>query len=173
MGNFTFVAPVLAVRGYHISAVAEKIPGMAGLFQRTARRFNINLAFIGDRTMAAAQRAFQRNEIFFLLFDVSLRRGHTVWLPLGQTTIPIDRGSAILALRNRAPILRVTCHKIDRTHDSIIIEPEPPPPPMTNLHADTENLLRRWLALLYQEILQRPEQWWQWNFVPLGKGGPP
>jgi lauroyl/myristoyl acyltransferase len=173
MGNFTHVAPILASHGYQISAVAERIPGMVELFLRTAKRFNINLAFIGDRSMTAAQSTFQRNEIFFLLFDVSLRRGHTVWLPLGHTTIPVDRGSAVLALRNRVPILRVSCQKVSHDHECITIAPEPSPPPMTNLHADTENLLRRWLALLYQEILQRPEQWWQWSFVPLGKGGTP
>jgi len=169
MGNFMYVAPLLASRGYRISVVAEKIPGAAKQFMRTANRFNINLTFFGDGTIPAAHDAFHRNEVFLLLFDASLRRGHTVWLPFGHTTIPLDRGSAVLALRNRVPIIRIVCQTLDNGHECITMEPEPAPAPLVNLTLDTETLLRRWLGLLYEEVLKRPEQWWQFTFLPLGK----
>lgn len=163
MGTWHSVYAALGAHGYRLTVAANRsgVPGLDEFLDGLTRQFGHRVAYVGEKAAIAAWQAFRRNELFCTLLDVSVRRGQEVWLPFGHAALSVDRGIAQVALlQPEVPILLITVCNGDNQRATVTVQPAPTAP-------DGDTLLRGWLDRVYEEVRQRPEQWWAWSFVVL------
>ncbi|TLY28901.1 MAG: hypothetical protein E6K56_09185 [Ignavibacteria bacterium] len=135
-------------------------------------RFRIRNVYVGEGASTGAAESFGRNEIFALLFDISVpgREAQSVRLPIGDAAIKIDLGPAALALRHYPAVLYASVQAVANHRARITIRPVSYAGYSGRIQPNPEQLTRFWLDGLYQELRQSPEQWWHWSHLVLEDG---
>jgi lauroyl/myristoyl acyltransferase len=167
-------APMCFIQGgLRVSSVVnpDMAPPLVEYMRQLAARFGLTMWFVNQDAYGAARAAFQRNEVFFIAMDRSLRPERSLWLPLGGARLAVDPGLAILALRQRPAVLWATCFHDDSGRSTVELSPEIAIGRGTPL-ATPEALSRDWVARLEKELAQRPEQWWTASFCSLTDTAP-
>jgi lauroyl/myristoyl acyltransferase len=158
----------LAVEGIKVSTVVNSAldAPMASFMERLGSRYGVTLAYVNQDAYGAARDAFQRNEVFYIAFDRSLRPERSLQLPLAGAQLPVDPGPAILALRQRPAVLWVGCHHEPDGTSVVELLPELAIGPGTALRT-AEALSREWVGRLEKDLARWPEQWWPASFSSL------
>lgn len=159
----------LAARGHPLSSVAN--PGLpprtANYLQRIADRFGVRgISYVGEGAYQAARKAFQEGSVFMIAVDRSLRPDKSVWLPVGNAELPVDPGPAILALRQKVPVIWAETYH-DETGRSCVDYIPVLPPRESDKPPTPEVILRHWSALIEAQRKKYPEQWWTLSFCSL------
>jgi len=175
MANWFYTSVYLATLGYTVSNTLSRSPVLAidRQLQATGKKFNIHMVYIGEGGAQAAQEAFERNEIFSVLFDISVpgRKNHSAWLRFGNALMCVDLGPAMLALQHQVPVIRTSMIRKDNFrylltfHKPIIYGPS------MNNRADAERLTQAWLEDFTKELLVYPDQWWNWASINVQHAG--
>ncbi len=168
MGTWWHAALYLAARGRRVRAVVN--PGIPTRFAEYIRtigeRFGATPSFLGQSAYQAAREAFAQNEIFVTAVDTSLRRERSHWLPCGPAEIAMDPGPAILALRQRVPVIQAITSHDELGRSCINYSPPLSLGPGTSL-STPDDLLAFWSHSLHEQWLRHPAQWWTLNFFSL------
>jgi KDO2-lipid IV(A) lauroyltransferase len=165
MGAWWHIPIWLGLRGYPVTAVFKTMTlGHArDYWLRVTNRYGVNLCFLEGGAGLAVRRALERNEVVYLSFDVGMRRKQSVLLPFGHAGMEIDCGPAVLALRQRSPVVQATCALLQNGSQLCfqnVFDGE-------DERASAESLCARWLEVFYTELCERPGQWWLWSFTKI------
>ena len=154
----------LGLRGYPVTAVFKTMTfGHARDYAlHVANRYGFKLCFLEGGAGLAVRRALEKNELVYLSFDVGMRRKQAVLLPFGHAGMEIDCGPAVLALRQRAPVVQATCALLQNGRSQLCFQNVFDGEDGTT---SAESLCARWLELFYTELCERPGQWWLWSFT--------
>jgi KDO2-lipid IV(A) lauroyltransferase len=157
-----------ALEGFKVSTVVNSTldAPMTAFMERLSTRYGVTLRYVNQDAYGAARGAFQRNEVFYIAVDRSLRPERSLMLPLAGAHLPIDPGPAILALRQRPAVLWVSCHHDANGASVVELSPELAIGPGTNLRT-AESLSRDWVGRLEKDLELWPEQWWPASFSSL------
>ena len=115
-----------------------------------------------------AGQVLKRNELFLLAFDASKASRNCIAIPFGETFLEAHLGTALLALRSRAPILRISNRVMPSGQSRTTIAPPLQIPPACEPRSDSASLLTSWVRELETETTGHPEQWCLWGYVALG-----
>ncbi|MEK9137978.1 MAG: hypothetical protein AAB393_12705 [Bacteroidota bacterium] len=164
VGNTWYMRTLLAACGYPVAAVTNRIPviSLRKYLEKMWEHFGISVTYVGEGGSSAAETAFQKNQIFSVSFDVCIpqRQRHGLWLPFGPALLHVDPGPARLAMRNPVPVLRAIVHEVHNGGVDVELEPAAS---AEEGNQRPEELSRRWLESLYEDLSKRPAQWWQWS----------
>lgn len=167
-GTFYHVPFCLASRGFEVSVVANLrlLPGVGAYLRTVAERFNLHLVQVGDGAYDVARNVFRRKQIFVLAFDQTVRLDRSIWLRFFNAALPVDRGSAMLALRQRVPTLWASSYHNEAGRSCVEFTQAP------RFGRDTpfntpEAVLRYWVDTLERDVERHPEQWWSLSFTLL------
>ena len=171
VGNWWYVRAALSSKGYRISTVANRIPvrSVESYLNNFRKRFKIRNTYVGEGGSTGAAGSFDRNEIFALLFDISVpgREAQSIGLPIGDAVIKIDLGPASLAVRHKPAVLYASVQAVADHRARVTITPVSFAADPRGTQINPEQLTRFWLDGLYQELRQSPEQWWHWSHLIL------
>ena len=159
---------ILALRGYDVTAVFASAParGWEEYFTALAGRFGVKLTFLGNGAGKTARQVFQRNGIFYLVFDLPVRESRHPWVQFGDAAINLDHAPAVLASRYGVPVLQAESFQTGSGLSQITLEPAAGPC-AKQVNDSHEEALRRWIEQLKRQITAHPEQWWLWNIARL------
>jgi KDO2-lipid IV(A) lauroyltransferase len=168
VGTWWHCPGMLAVFGYRVSIVvnSDLFPPMVEHMHRLSDRYGFRIAYTSQNAYQQAKEAFARNEIFSVTMDYSIRPERSLRLPFFGAALPVDPGTAMLALRQRAEVLWVNCHHDAQGRSIVSLTPEQPLGRGTPL-ASSEQLSRHWVARLQSDLEPHPEQWWPMGFLSL------
>lgn len=163
-----FVPSILSCSGFQVTVIFTPVKSQAveKKLRELTSRFGVKLAFVGRDAVHAVRHAVANNEIIYLTFDVTLRPKHVSRCEFGRAWLPIDAGPAIMAARNRMPVLQAESSHLDLTRRRIAIYA----PTETELNPQMqtpETLCELWVQRLAAEVAARPEEWWSWGYVDL------
>ena len=169
-GNGWHWMALLASRGYRISVLSNRTP-MSVVNRhilRIARRFTFDLVRPGLDAFRQAREVLNRNEIFVLTCDASIHSRNCQAVPFGNAYLQVHLGPGVLAIRSRAPVLRMMTKVLPSGQSHTSVAPPLEIPPATNPRMDSAALLRSWIGELEEATMANPEQWFLWGYVPLG-----
>ena len=129
-------------------------------------RYGIITSFVGQSGYDAARVAFGRGEIVTTAVDLSLRGKRTAWLPFGAAELQMDPGSAVLAIRQRVPVVWANAFHDEQGRPCIEFLPAQTYGPGTS-RTTPGAVLSHWAELIHENFQRRPEQWWALNFCSL------
>lgn len=162
-------APVtLAARGQPPLAVINPELRIFGRYlrQSIANRFRIPVANAGEDAYDAAKKQFRSNRLMFVTIDMTVRPAQSAWLRFGRAELLVDVGPAVIALRQRVPVIWASTFHDEPGRSRVAFSP-----PMTvgagTRWARPDQLMQHWLDLLWADVRARPAQWWPLVFVPL------
>lgn len=166
MGTWWHIPTWLGLRGYPVTAVFKTLTlGRArDYWLHMTNRYGIKLCFLEGGAGLAVRRALERNEVVYLSFDVGMRRKQSVLLPFGHAGMEIDCGPAVLALRQRSPVVQAACVLLKNGRSQLCFQNVFDGEDET---ASAESLCTRWLDVFYTELCERPGQWWLWSFTKI------
>ena len=171
ISNWWYTRALLSELGFPVANVSNRIPVRVIEYHLNAirHRYRIRTTYVGEGGREAAEEAFRHNEVFSILFDISVpgRQSHSAWIKFGNAMMLVDIGPAMLAIRNRVPIILCTTHRTDAYRHQIGLEPFLPNYPSSATEEDAVALTQEWINLLVKEIHEYPEQWWQWGNIEL------
>ncbi len=173
VGTWWHCPGMLAVFGHRVSIVVNSnlFPPMLEHMQRLSDRYGFRIAYTKRDAYQQAKEAFARNEIFSVTMDFSLRPEESLRLPFFGASLPVDPGTAILALRQRPAVLWADCHHDPQGRSIVDLFPEPPLGRGTPL-ASSGQLSRHWVERLQRGLEPHPEQWWPVGFLLLDRSSP-
>jgi lauroyl/myristoyl acyltransferase len=158
----------LAARGHRLRAVVNPgLPPRVGEYLQTiSDRFGIPVTYVGQDAYQTARETFSRNEIFVIAIDRSLRVDRSVGVPCGPATILLDPGPAILALRQRVPVVHAETFHDEKGRSWVNYSPPLTFGPGTAM-TTTDSVLRFWGQSIFEQWQRHPEQWWTLSFCSL------
>ncbi len=173
IGNWWYIRALLSELGFPVANVSNRIPVRIIEYHLNAirRRYHIRTTYVGEGGQKAAEEAFRNNEVFSIQFDISVpgRALHSAWMTFGNAMMLVDTGPAMLAIRNRIPIILCTTYRTEEHRHRIILEPFTLNYPPSPTEQDAVALTQEWIDLLDKEIHKHPDQWWQWTTTELRK----
>lgn len=159
-GSPAFVAQILAVRKYRVTAVAEALPNrrLLDLMSRVRGGRGIRVVPFGPSVTRELTEALGRNEVVGVVGDRDiLKTGLPVRFFGEKTTLPV--GPVMLALRTGAALLPAFTYRVDGGHFAAYIG-EPLQLERTGrLQEDLRRGTQRVADLLEEAIKKSPEQW--------------
>ncbi len=166
-GTWWHVLGALAARRLQPTALANPALGrITRHMHMLATRYDVSVVDVGKDAHDLARSRFQSGNIVYLTIDVSVRPRQSRWTPLGPVELSMDPGPAIMALRQRVPVIWARSFHDDhgRSHVDFTpaIETECDP-----ASSKVEDIMRHWLSLLWNDVQSHPAQWWAVNFIQL------
>jgi len=158
----------LAARGHRLRSVVKpgRPPRVGEYLQTISDRFGVPVTYVGQDAYQTARETFTRNEIFVIAIDRSLRVERSVSVPCGPATIILDPGPAILALRQRVPVVHAETFHDETGRSCVNYSPPLTFGPGTEL-ANTQSVLRFCGQSIFEQWQRHPEQWWTLSFCSL------
>jgi lauroyl/myristoyl acyltransferase len=155
---------ILAAHGYRAAVVIKSPPFdyQWRFVQRLARRLGVDLIRQGYDAIPAIRQALRANCVLCIGFDVPIRKGTSARYRFGPTTIRLDHGPAVLALRHRVPILLgmipagPTAHFRGEIEAAASAELGP-------AARSADELMQAWCDQAHEHVMRRPEQWLRWS----------
>jgi lauroyl/myristoyl acyltransferase len=165
MGLWSHVPIWLRLRGYRVTVVLRELisPRTERYLRHLAGRNGVGLCVVNRDAGVVVRRALSRNEVVYIIYDVCTQSRHSVEVPLGHIRIGIDRGPAVLALRQRSAVVQVACNLRDDGVSQLTFRPALG----GDRAASPEALCKQWLEGLFEELRERPDQWWLWSFTEI------
>lgn len=169
LGNIGAVAAALGTRGYDISITGNAMPRpyIEKRVSQIHQYLGAHRLLIGEQLPFKAARVFRRNGVFASFIDYTVVEQLNHWLPFGSAELNTNIGPALIAQRSGVPILYVSCRPLPKVGHCLSIHP----PFEYNLTGErtTDAIAVTQVAIsrLAQEILERPEQWWPWDWAEL------
>lgn len=169
LGNIGCMPSYFGLNGYDISIAGNAMPSafVEGRVQSMYRAVGAKRVLLGDNLPSRAAQAFRRNGIFCTYIDLPVTEKHTHWFAFGPGEIRAHLGPAILALRNRVPVLCVNTVRIADNRHRLVIHPPMRGAAGGDVTAEARRLTHEALRLLYDDLRAAPEQWWAWDFTPV------
>lgn len=169
LGNWFYHTALPASLGYPVSHVANELPfpPLERDLASMRKRFGLKTIHLGQGGARHAAEAFERNEIFATLIDLSNRPGHGIEVPFGPTGLTVDVGPARLALKHQVPVLLAVSRNLGLDRAQVRLVPAAQSSDLTGRLPAPEELTRLWIAQMFQEVVNCPEQWWTWSFTRL------
>ena len=170
LGTFFHAPSLLAARGFKVTGILNsQIPDrLLAFFDGQSRRFGIRIAYVGDHAFDTAKAALQRGGVVYTSFDRTLLTDRNVWMPLAGAEIPLNPGTAILALRQRPALFWAESHHDEGGRPHLHFTKSPPMGRGTSFDS-IESLLKYWCSQLEGYLRRHPEQWWALGLCPLRK----
>ncbi|HMD13688.1 MAG TPA: hypothetical protein VKI62_03605, partial [Bacteroidota bacterium] len=75
----------------------------------------------------------------------------------------VDIGPAMIALRNRVPVIWCRMYRNEAHQYRLVLEPVAVSYQSQVMEQDATKLTQLWTNLLVKEIHEHPEQWWEWG----------
>jgi KDO2-lipid IV(A) lauroyltransferase len=156
MGNFPLLTIYLALKGYHVAAIA-KIPKRGPLTQILklfSKKFGLYFiqAREGKKSVHLARRHLQQGGFLFLQIDQNAPR-HRAMIPFFNHCVPTPRGPIILAQKTGASILPIFILDEPNFYHRVFIEPP------LKLKGNIELSLKSLTQIVESYISRYPEQW--------------
>jgi KDO2-lipid IV(A) lauroyltransferase len=174
LGNWFYHTTLPASLGYPVSHVANEIPfpPLERDLANMRKRFGLKTIHLGQGGSRLAAEAFERNEIFATLIDLCNRPRHGIEVPFGPASLTVDIGPARLALKHQVPVLLAVSHGLGLDRAQVRLVPAAQFSDLASRAPAPEELMRLWIAQLFQEVANCPEQWWTWSFTRLRNSAP-
>ncbi len=175
LGSPMHLRAALGARGYRVAIVANRLPirAMESMFDDIRDHFGVRVTHVGNGAASLAESAITGNGIFSASFDIAVpqRESRAGWHACGHAAMLVDHGPARLLLRTGAALLWGSVRKLPDGRFHASLEP---------LRYSTEGereelasaMTEEWMAKLYGDLLERPEEWWHWNNLILSPGLP-
>ena len=168
-GNVGCLIAGLGARGYDVSIAGNAMP-LAYVEKKVKEMYmhgGVKRVLLGDQLPSRIAQTLQNNAVFGVFIDLTVVRKHNVWVPFGHAQIMINLGPAILAVRNQADVLCVSCMRLPGNRHRLIIHP-----PLQRVTAmdtldEALHLLQEAMNVLSEDIRVRPDQWWAWDWTPV------
>jgi lauroyl/myristoyl acyltransferase len=138
-----------------------------GIVQRMFRRGHVERALLGERLPQRLAATLASNGVFAMFIDFPVVQKHCRRVNFGDATLTANLGPAILALRQRAEVLPVTCRRTGDNHHLLKIHPPLPAPTAAGLEEGAAQLIQQAVNTLLTELRAHPDQWWPWDWAPL------
>lgn len=178
LGNPGAIVAGFGMRGYDLTIAGNRIVAtIAGeelpldrfesVVQRMFRRGHVERALLGERLPQRLAATLARNGVFAMFIDFPVVQKHCRPVDFGDATLNANLGPAILALRQRAEVLPVTCRRIGRNRHRLTIHPPLRPPEGAGLEEGATALIQQAVDVLLVELRAHPDQWWPWDWAPL------
>lgn len=171
LGNGWHILAGLSSRGYRITILVNTmpLPVLDRQIVNICSRFGIEVVRPQPDTFRKAGEVLKRNEIFLLAYDASIPSRNCIGIPFGRTLLQAHLGTALLAYRSHAPVLRVTNRVLPSGQSRTTIAPPLQLPSMAEPRADSASLLASWVRELDARTTLNPEQWCLWSYAALGE----
>jgi KDO2-lipid IV(A) lauroyltransferase len=146
--------------------VNPALGGLTRYMSAVAGRFGFPTANVGETAYEEARRRLRANGVVFVTPDVTIRPERSAWLRFGAAELLVDPGAAVMALRQRAPVVWVTTFRDLAGHSHLVCRPPIDVGPGTACNRP-QALLERWLDLLWSDLGDRLAQWWAITYAPV------
>ncbi len=166
-GTWWHVLGALAARRLQPTAMTNPALGRITRYMHMlATRYDVSVVNVGKDAYDLARSRFQSGGIVYLTIDVSVRPEQSRWTPLGPVQLSMDPGPAIMAFRRRVPVVWARSFHDDNgsSHVDFTYAMETGCDPALS---KVEDIMHRWLSLLWSDVQSHPAQWWAMNFIPL------
>ncbi len=164
LGSIGTVAGGFGIRGYDIVIAGNAMP--IEYVENEARRLYASVgaarALIGANLPYRAAEVFTRNGVFATFIDFSILSKRNAWIQFGNAELNANLGPALIALRNRTPVLCVTTSRLPDNHHRITVHPRLHIELTGDTMRDATALTAAGLSVLLGDLGNHPEQWWQW-----------
>jgi KDO2-lipid IV(A) lauroyltransferase len=159
--------PLLSRFGYDITVAGDAmlVPHLERKLQHVFDTIGAHRVLLGDQVPQRATAVFQRNSVFASYSDLSTAEKHTEWLPFGPAELRVPYGPAVIALRNRVPVLYTESIRLPGPRYKLVIHPPLQMPPPGRVIPNACAVMTQANAHLFQAICARPEQWWALDYV--------
>jgi KDO2-lipid IV(A) lauroyltransferase len=178
LGNPGALVAGFGMRGYDLTMAGNRIvatiageplvlDGVESMVQRMFRRGRVQRALLGGGLPQRLAATLARNGVFAMFIDFPVVQKHCRAVTFGDATLTANLGPAILALRQRAEMLPVTCLRTGTNRHLLRIHPPLRPPAGAGLEADATALIQEAVDTLLIDLRAHPDQWWPWDWAPL------
>jgi Kdo2-lipid IVA lauroyltransferase/acyltransferase len=161
-GNWELLAATIADHGLPISVVARRVNDARfdALVNRFRRRAGLEVLIRDDpQFLAGVRAALARNRVVAMLIDQDTR-GAGVYVPFFGRLAHTPPGAALIALRNRVPLLTVF---IERRREGGHVVRFAPVEVSARGRAEVTALTARLTAAIEAQIRRAPAEWVWWH----------
>jgi len=165
LGSLGAIPAALGPRGYDISITGNAMsrPSLERKVSELYAHGGVERILVGDQLPSRAARVFRRNGVLASFVDYTVVDRLNDWLPFGRAELKTNLGPALLALRNRAPVLYVECRRRGEGDFELRVSPLAATAVDGDPMADARSVTQAAIARLAGEIEGRPEEWWPWD----------
>ena len=169
LGNIGCVPGYFGLNNFDITIAGNAMPSpfVERRVQSMYRNVGAKRLLLGENLPGRAAQAFRRNGIFATYIDLPVTAKHTHWFTFGPAEIRAHLGPAILAFRNRVPVLCLNAVRLADNRHRMVIHPPLRHEPTGDTTTDAQRLTHEALRLLYADLRAAPDQWWAWDFTPI------
>jgi len=152
----------VADEGFNLDRVETMVQGMF-------KRGRVKRALLGENLPRQFGEVLKRNGLFGMFIDFPVVTKHNQRMPLGEASMMVNLGPALLALRRGAPVMTVTCFRIGKNRHHLRIRPPlpMPSPESGGLKERAETLMSAAIAEFAEDLLEHPDQWWPWDWADI------
>lgn len=168
-GAVELIPPALALRGYPVSVVLEtKTSRLRAALERASAQADLELiiASRGDRVLERIFDSLRKGRVLITQVDEvnawRRRRSHTI--KLFGSSLFFDHSLDFIAKRSSAPAVGLYCRRHEGLRYTLHCE---------NISTEPchENVAEKALKLWEKNVLESPEQWYEWSKWGLMKAG--
>jgi lauroyl/myristoyl acyltransferase len=168
-GAVEMIPPALALRGYPVSVVLEtKTSRLRAALERASAETDLELiiASRGDRVLERIFDSLRQGRVLITQVDEvnawRRRRSHTI--KLFGSSLLFDHSLDFIAKRSSAPAVGLYCRRHEGLRYTLHCE---------NIATEPrhENVAEKALRLWEKNVLESPEQWYEWSKWALMKAG--
>lgn len=184
LGHIGAVTIALGARGYDITVAGNGMDITIGtdtvplryLERRVAALFahgGVRRVTLATRLPFHAAEIFRRNALLALFVDFTVTQRHNERFPFAAADLVANVGPAVLALRNKPALLYASARPVDGRpgHHRVSVRPVPFAP-TGHIRADAHALTAIAVGLAADDLLERPEQWWSWDWAQVHASEP-
>lgn len=184
LGHIGAATIALGARGYDVTVAGNGMDITIGddaipllyLERRVVRLF----AHGGVRRLTLARRLpfhgaeiFKRNAVLALFVDFTVTQRHNERFRFGAAELAGNIGPAVLGLRNKPAVLYASARPIPGSPGRHLVSLQPVAfVPTGHIRVDAHALTQVAVDLAATDLLERPEQWWSWDWARVEPSAP-
>ena len=180
LGNPGAIVAGFGIRNYDITLAGNRIvASVAGeefgldrvetMVQGMFKRGRVRRALLGENLPRQFGDVLKRNGLFGMFIDFPVVTKHNHRMPLGEASMMVNLGPALLALRRGSPVMTVTCLRIGKNRHQLRIRPPlfMPAAESGGLKERAETLMSAAIAEFAEDLQEHPDQWWPWDWADI------
>ena len=140
-------------------------PAMERDFNDFHVRLNVNRILVGQGKSGLAAETLKQNGLVMTFCDLTTVAHNNAWLRFGRAETLVNLGPALLALKHDAEAMCLTFKSLEQGRHRITVHPPLNRPETADRELDARRMTQDALDLCSRELVERPEQWWQWDAV--------
>lgn len=184
LGHIGAATIALGVRGYDVTVAGNGIDITLGndtmplryLERRVMRLFShcgVRRLTLVRRLPFHAAELFKRNAVLALFVDFTVTHRHNERFRFGAAELVANIGPAVLGLRNKPALLYASARPIPGSRDRHLVSLQPVAfVPTGHIRVDAHALTQVAVELAATDLLERPEQWWSWDWARVEPSAP-